>query len=325
MRRARLLAIVGPTAVGKSEVGVELARRLGGEIVSADSMQVYRGLDIGTGKLSVEERRGVPHHLLDVVDPEETYSVARYEREALSVIRGIHDRGRLPILVGGTGLYYRAVVRDYLFAGPGADPELRARLAREADREGTAALHRRLAEVDPRAAERIHPNDLRRIIRALEVYTLTGIPLSQQQRGEDESRFDLVAVGLTAPREVLYTRIDQRVDAMLARGLLGEVRSLVVRGLESWLTSVQALGYKEFLPYLRGEEDLETAVDRLKRETRRYAKRQLTWFRREPDLHWLDRASYPAIEALADVILGLTKYAWGSPEPGEPGRKVGEE
>ncbi|HHW14968.1 MAG TPA: tRNA (adenosine(37)-N6)-dimethylallyltransferase MiaA [Firmicutes bacterium] len=323
MPRGRLLAIVGPTAVGKSEVAVEVARIIDGEIVSADSMQVYRGLDIGTGKLSPAERGGVPHHLLDVVEPEETYSVARYEREALAAIAAIHRRGRVPLLVGGTGLYYRAVVRDYLFEGPGADPELRARLADEAQREGAPALHRRLAEIDPVAAGRIHPNDLRRIIRALEVYILSGVPLSQQQQGSEEPRFDLVAVGLTAPRGVLYARIERRVDAMLAKGLLAEVRTLVDRGLESWLTSIQALGYKEFLPYLRGEEDLATAVVRLKRETRRYAKRQLTWFRREPHVHWLDREAYPGTGNLVAAILRLAEQAWGTPGPGGRGREVG--
>lgn len=312
MAKRKLLAVVGPTAVGKSEVGVRLAEALGGEIVSADSMQVYRGLDIGTGKVTLEERRGIPHHLLDVVEPAETFSAAQYEKLALAAITGIRARGRLPILVGGTGLYYRVVVREYLFAGPGADPELRARLTGEARAEGSPALHRRLAGVDPVAASRLHPNDLRRIIRALEVYTLTGVPISAQQQASPEPRFDLVSVALTAPRENLYQRIDRRVEQMLARGLLAEVRALVARGLASWLTAVQALGYKEFFPYLRGEEELPAAVARLKQETRRYAKRQLTWFRREPGLRWLDRESCADESAAVERIVGWAKGEWGS-------------
>lgn len=304
--------MVGPTAVGKSDVGVLLAQMLGGEVVSADSMQVYRGLDIGTGKLPPHKRRGIPHHLIDVVDPEEKFSVAEYEELALCAIREIQGRGRLPVLVGGTGLYYRAVVRAYLFPGPGADPELRARLSAEAKISGPAALHRRLAAVDPPAAERIHPNDLRRIIRALEVHTLTGTPISALQTAPEDLRFDLVAIGLTAPREVLYRRIDARVDEMLSQGLLDEVRGLVDRGLESWLTSVQALGYKEFFPYLRGSEELGTAVDRLKQGTRRYAKRQMTWFRREREVRWLDRGERAGDETLAGEIAELAEGVWGS-------------
>ncbi|MGE5553155.1 MAG: tRNA (adenosine(37)-N6)-dimethylallyltransferase MiaA [Betaproteobacteria bacterium] len=311
-RKERLLAIVGPTAVGKSEVGVRLAQLVAGEIVSADSMQVYRGLDIGTGKLPPEERGGIPHHLIDVIEPEEPFSAAEYERLALAAIASIHERGRLPILVGGTGLYYRVVVRRYLFQGPGADPELRARLAAEAALHGPGELHRRLAAVDPIAAERIHPHDLRRIIRALEVYTLTGVPISAQQRVAAEPRFDLVSVGLTAPRDVLYERIERRVDQMMERGLLDEVRRLVKRGLESWLTSVQALGYKEFFPYLRGEEQLGASVERLKQETRRYAKRQMTWFRREPEVRWVSREGYPDDSALAAEIARWAEVVWHS-------------
>ncbi|MDI6871628.1 MAG: tRNA (adenosine(37)-N6)-dimethylallyltransferase MiaA [Bacillota bacterium] len=312
MPGGKLLAVVGPTAVGKSDVGVRLAQLLDGEVVSADSMQVYRGLDIGTGKLPPEERGGVPHHLIDVVEPEESFSAAEYERLALAAIAGIQERRRLPVLVGGTGLYYRVVVRRYLFAGPGADPELRARLAAEAAAHGPEELHRRLAVVDRLAAQRIHPHDLRRIIRALEVYTLTGVPISAQQNAPAEPRFDLVAIGLTAPRDVLYARIERRVDQMMQRGLLEEVRALVARGLESWLTSVQALGYKEFFPHLRGEEELSSAVTRLKQETRRYAKRQLTWFRREPEVRWVSREAYPDDGALAEQIAEWAEGVWRS-------------
>jgi tRNA dimethylallyltransferase len=302
--------------VGKSDVAVQVARLLGGEIISADSMQVYRGLDLGTGKLPPKQRGGIPHHLIDVVQPKQPFSVAEYERLALAAIAGVRERGRLPLLVGGTGLYYRAVVRRYLFRGPGADRDLRARFTAEAEAQGAEGLHRRLAAVDPAAAERIHPHDLRRIIRALEVHTLTGVPLSAQQNASAELRFNLFCCGLTAPRESLYARINRRVDRMMADGLLDEVRRLVAQGLVSWLTAVQALGYKEFFSYLRGEEDLETAVARLKRETRRYAKRQLTWFRREPEVQWLDRDTHPDDQALAEQIAAWAEGVWASsPKP----------
>jgi tRNA dimethylallyltransferase len=310
MTGGRLLAVVGPTGVGKSDLGVLLAERLGGEVVSADSMQVYRGLDIGTGKITLEERRGVTHHLLDVVDPEEPFSAAEYERLALAAVEAIRGRGRLPIVVGGTGLYYRVLVRQYLFAGPGADPALRAALGAEAEALGPETLHLRLAGVDPVAARRIHPRDLRRIIRALEVYTLTGVPLSSQQQAGEEPRFDLVTVGLTAPRDVLCRQIEARVDRMLADGLVDEVRGLRERGLESWLTAVQALGYKEFFPYLSGEEGLPEAVARLKQDTRRFAKRQLTWFRREKEVRWLDRSECSDPQRLVETIVGWTEGVW---------------
>lgn len=312
MARGKLLAVVGPTAIGKSEVALALAELFDGEVVSADSMQVYRGMDIGTGKLPPEERRGIPHHLIDVVDPQETFNVAEYQRRALAAIADIRGRGRLPLLVGGTGLYFRAVVREFLFPGPGSDPDLRAKLAAEAESLGSPELHRRLKDVDPVAAERIHPNDRRRIIRALEVYTLTGRPISEYQKARLEPRFDLLCVGLTASRESLYRRIEARVDKMVAMGLVDEVRQLVERGLESWLTAVQALGYKEFFPHLRGEEELATAVARLKQETRRYAKRQLTWFRREPDVQWLDRDAAGGDSAVAQRISALAEVVWGS-------------
>lgn len=316
-----MLAIVGPTGVGKSDVALRVAEVTGGEIVSADSMQVYRGLDIGTGKVLPGDRHGVPHHLLDLVDPETPFSVAQYEEVATGVIREIHTRGRLPILVGGTGLYYRSVVRPFQFPGAGPDPELRAKLTAEAGEAGTETLHRRLRDVDPTAAARIHPHDLRRIVRALEVYLQTGVPISAQQTASDEPRFTLLTVGLTAPREDLYARIEARVDSMLAAGLLDEVRRLVERGLAQWLTSVQALGYKEFLPHLRGDEPLAVAVERLKQETRRYAKRQLTWFRREPGVHWLERKADTSISELAEAVLELKSRSWAQePAAQEGGR-----
>jgi len=302
-RRPPLLVIVGPTAVGKSAVGMELARKLGGEIVSADSMQVYRGMDIGTAKPSQAERAEIPHHLIDVADPDEIFCVARYQEMAREAIRDIAARGRLPIMVGGTGLYVDAVVRGFLFPDEGRNSDIRRRLEGEAEVTGSPALHVRLAEVDPVAAERIHPNDLRRIVRALEVYEVTGMAISELQRKhEGESEFDTVIYGLRMARQALNKRIDDRVDIMVEQGLIDEVRSLMEHGYDPRYTAVQAIGYKEFALYLAGEESLEEAIDTLKRETRKYAKRQMTWFRRNPNIRWIDVECGRGPEDIADEI-----------------------
>ena len=283
-----MLAIVGPTACGKSSLALAVAEQLACEIISADSMQVYRGLDIGTAKPDATELALVPHHLVDVAEPDEDFSVARYQALGREAIACVEARGRLPVVVGGTALYVRALLRDYDFAMPGADPELRRELAREAAQHGQAQLRAELERVDARAAARIHPNDLRRTIRALEVWRLTGQPLSATWRS-GRLLYDALLVGIDLDREVLYRRIDARVDQMVRRGLVEEVRSLVARGFGSWLVSGQALGYKEIAEHLEGRATLEDAVARIKQATRNYAKRQLTWFRREPGLVWLRR------------------------------------
>lgn len=312
--KAPLLVVVGPTASGKSRLAVDLALALDGEVVSADSMQVYRGLDIGTGKVTREEMRGVPHHLVDVVDPETPFSVADYQALAIAAIGDVRERGRLPILAGGTGLYVRAVMREYLFPDPGADRELRETLKAEALRVGPEALHRRLAEVDATAARRIHPNDVKRVIRALEVHALTGQPISELQRTAScAERFDTLALGLTGDREAMYQRIEARIQQMLSEGLLSEVRDLLDRGLSDWLTSVQALGYKEFIPYFEGRANLEDSIERLKRDTRRYAKRQLTWFRREEGVSWLNVDEFRSWELVRGEALRITEGRWGNP------------
>lgn len=287
--RLPLVVICGPTATGKTETGILVARELGGEVVSADSMMVYRGMDIGTAKPTREERQGVPHHLIDIVDPDAAFSVALYQELAEKRIADIHARGRLPLLVGGTGLYIRAVVDRYRFvAAP--DPALRRRLAEEARAAGPDALHARLAAVDPVAAARIHPHNVRRVIRALEVYYRTGEPISRFQDldGYTAAKYRLWMFGLTMEREQLYRRIEERVDRMIEAGLVEEVRRLLERGYSRGLTSMQALGYKEIAAYLQGEVTLEEAVRLIKRNTRRFAKRQLTWFRRDPRIKWLD-------------------------------------
>lgn len=301
-----VLVIVGPTAVGKTELSIQVAKRVGGEIISADSMQIYRGLDIGTAKPTLEERQGVPHHLLDVVDPSEEFSVAEYQRMADEVLQDIARRNRIPILVGGTGLYVRAVLEGFVFEGEGKDPALRSHLQRLADKEGNKALYDRLQAVDPATAARLHPNDRRRIIRALEVYHTTGKPLSVhlQRQKHRPPKYPSVKFGLYRERAQLYERINRRVDKMMKAGLLGEVRRLLDQGLSDDSTAMQALGYKELVGYLRGEYDLEEAIRLLKRNTRRYAKRQYTWFRRDPEIMWINLGELD-VPTATDKILDI--------------------
>jgi tRNA dimethylallyltransferase len=301
-KRSPLLMIVGPTAVGKSAAAVECCLRLGGEVVCADSMQVYRHMDIGTAKPTPQERRDVPHHCLDLVEPDEEYSVARYRDDAAAAIADIIARGRLPVLCGGTGLYVKAVLYGLDLPIAAADWELRGRLEQEAQRTGPEALHERLRQVDPTAAARIHPHNVRRVVRALEVYITTGRPMSSYHRLDHTPRpnYNVLAFGLTRSRAELYRRIDARVDAMMQRGLLEEVRWLLDHGYSERLISMKGLGYAQLAAHLRGETDLDAAVYLVKRDTRHYARRQLTWFRAEPVLRWRDAAAGAA--ATADAI-----------------------
>jgi tRNA dimethylallyltransferase len=309
--RTRLIAIAGPTASGKSALALGVAERIGGEIVSADSMQVYRGLDIGTAKPSPEEMSSIPHHLVDVVDPHESFSVAAFQALARQAVAGIAARGRMPVVVGGTGLYLRAALHDYDFSAPGQDAGLRRQLRGQVAEapDGLARLHAELALIDPVAAARINPRDERRIIRALEVWRLTGRRISESW-GQPSPAYDALVVGLRIPRDLLYRRIDRRVDAMIEAGLVDEVRALVNRGYTRALVSGQALGYKEIVDYLLGRVSLPEAVSQIKQATRRYAKRQLSWFRTEPGLIWVDgpgERGGPAVEA----VLGLARDKWG--------------
>jgi tRNA dimethylallyltransferase len=299
-----LLLIVGPTATGKSALAVECCLRLGGEVVSADSMQVYRHMDIGTAKPTPEERKGVAHHCIDLVEPDEEYSVARYKGDAERAIADIHGRGKLPLLCGGTGLYVKAVLYGLDLPIAAADWDLRKRLEDEAQRLGAVGLHERLRQVDPQAAARIHPHNIRRVVRALEVFALTGRPMSSYHRLDQQPRaqYNLVAFGLNLPRAQLYRRIDARVEAMMQRGLLEEVRWLLDHGYSERLISMKGLGYRQAALHLRGEVDRDTAVYLIKRDTRHYARRQLTWFRAEPALRWLDLAAVGGPEAAADAI-----------------------
>jgi tRNA dimethylallyltransferase len=305
-----LLVLVGPTAVGKTAISVAVAKRLGAEIISGDSMQVYRGLDIGTAKIAPAEMEGVPHHMIDIKEPDEPFSVAEFQARVDDLVREIAGRGRLPMLVGGTGLYVRAVVMAYTFTEMEADPALRQRLAEEEARHGPGYLHRRLQAVDPAAAARLHPNDLRRIIRALEVWEQTGVRISETQRAwELEPRYDDLCIGLTMDRELLYRRIDQRVDAMLAAGWVEEVRRLLARYRPD-LQSMEAIGYRELILYLRGLLTWDEAVALIKRNTRRFAKRQFTWFRRDARIHWLDVTAPEARERAVEEIVRLAEGKW---------------
>lgn len=297
-----LLALVGPTASGKTEAAIAIAERLSAEIVSVDSMLVYRGMDVGTAKPSSEQRARVRHHLIDVAEPEEAFTVARYQALARDAIEGIQARGRRVLLAGGSGLYLRAVVDDLEL--PATDPAVRGRLESDAERVGALHLYERLAERDPAAAERIEPANVRRTVRALEVAELTGRPFSSFAAAWD--RYDperVRSAGVAMAREALVARVESRVGAMLERGLLDEVRTLVGRGLGGWLTASQAIGYAEFARHLAGELTLEDAVAGTIKRTKALARRQLAWFRRDPRVTWFE-AGPAGAGAIVDDIAG---------------------
>jgi tRNA dimethylallyltransferase len=289
--RERLLAIVGPTATGKSALAIAMAERFGGEVVSCDSTAVYRGFDIGTDKVPLEDQRGIPHHMVDVVDPTEEYSAARYAREAAAVIRAITARGRLPILAGGTGFYYRALTRG-LFEGPSRDEPLRRRLERVAAVKGSARLHRWLAQVDPPSAARIAANDLKRVVRALEVWILTGRPLTEHfaETASPLPDYDVVSVALRIPPEQTADRVARRVHAQFAQGLLDEMRGLLARGIPETALPFTGLVYRQALEHLHGVRDEAATRELIILENRKYSRRQLIWFRKEPNLRWIHAA-----------------------------------
>ncbi len=302
-----LLVVVGPTATGKTALAIALALRLDGEIVSADSRQVYQGMDVGTAKPSPEQRALVPHHLLDIITPDTPYTLTQYQADAQATIAAVHARGHLPLLVGGTGLYIRAVVDNLAIPKVPPQQDLRRALEEQATREGAAALHARLAALDPASAARIDPANVRRIVRALEVCIVTGQPFSALQ-GARPSPYRALLLGLTCERARLYERADRRVDAMIAAGLVDEVRSLVARGYDWHLPAMTSLGYGEIGGYLRGETSLEEAIARLKYHTHSYIRRQYSWFRPDSRIHWLD-CEAPDLEeqALALIRANLTR------------------
>lgn len=287
MGRIRVVSIVGPTAAGKSMIAMELARRLGGEIISADSMQVYRYMDIGTAKPSLKDRAEIPHHLIDVVLPDEDYNAARFRQDAIKAAELIESRGKRVIIAGGTGLYLRAFLSG-IFEGPGKDSLLRERLENEMAIHGRRYLYDKLSEVDPVSAKRIHPNHISRIMRALEVYYSTGRPISefQSEHGFTENRFEALKIGVIKTRNELYDAIEQRVRAMMRDGLLKETETLLSLGYGPGLKSMRSLGYKEMTGHIEGRLTLDDAVSELKKNTRNYAKRQITWFKKDKDVRW---------------------------------------
>ena len=300
----RMVAIGGPTATGKTALSVALAKEFGGEVVNADSMQIYRGLDIGTAKPTAEERQGIPHHLMDFLPPEAPYSVADFTAAAAPLIEQLNSAGKLPIVTGGTGLYITSLMKGTAFAPEKTDPAIRARLQTEADEQGSAALYARLQQIDPAYAKKLHPNNLPRVIRALELFEATGRRMSEQQRAAlaAEPPYRSLCICLTCrDRAELYRRIDRRVDSMLQNGVLEEAK-LVYDNRETYRTAAQAIGYKEFFPYFAGEMPLNDCANRLKQATRNYAKRQLTWFRHQADGVWLYVDEEPPAPRAAELV-----------------------
>lgn len=286
MKKIPVIAIAGPTASGKTALSVSLAKKLGGEIISADSMQVYRGMDIGTAKPTQEEMGGIVHHMIDIIDPDEDFSAAEFSKRAAAAAEDITGRGKIPILCGGTGLYMDSFLKDTDFLENDTSPEVRQRLIKEAEALGADEMHKRLYEVDPVSAQRIHKNNVRRVIRALEFYEMTNIPIShhQEETKKKESRYKPLYLMIDWDRSVLYERINKRADIMIENGLAGEVSGLLEKGYTRELTSMQGIGYKEMIAYLLGELSLSDAAEAIKQGTRRYAKRQLTWFGRNPSM-----------------------------------------
>ncbi|KZB84716.1 tRNA dimethylallyltransferase [Amycolatopsis regifaucium] len=296
----RPVAVVGPTATGKTALAVELALTLGGEVINADALQLYRGMDIGTAKATVEERRGVPHHLLDVLDVTETASVAAYQRDARQCVEELLDAGRVPILTGGSGLYIQAVLDELKF--PGTDPAVRARLTAEADEIGAAAMHARLTGLDPVAATAILPTNTRRIVRALEVIEITGEPFSANLPKPGPARYGTVMIGVDREPGELDARVDRRVEIMFEAGLVDEVRTLLGQGLRDGLTASRALGYRQVIAALDGDGDFAAAAQATAQATRRFVRRQRSWFRRDKRIEWFDGGS----DRLAERVLEVT-------------------
>ncbi|WP_246939711.1 tRNA (adenosine(37)-N6)-dimethylallyltransferase MiaA [Bacillus pinisoli] len=302
MSKEKLVVIIGPTAVGKTKLSIELAKKFNGEIISGDSMQIYRSMDIGTAKVKPSEMEGIIHHLINCKEPTEAYSAAEFQHDVRAVIHDITKRGKLPIIVGGTGLYIQSVIYDYHFSDRGSNEKVRQELEKEVELKGIEVLMDRLKILDPKSAEKIHPNNHRRVIRALEVYITTGKPMSDfMEEQEDELLYDLALIGLTLERELLYSRINQRVDQMVDEGLFQEVRSLYDKGIRD-VQSIQAIGYKELYQYFDGFISYEESIELLKRNSRRYAKRQLTWFRNKMDVNWFDLTNEAYEKKFTEII-----------------------
>ena len=303
--KKKLYIIAGPTAVGKSDLGVELALKIGGEVISADSMQVYKHMDIGTAKITADEMRGVPHHMIDIIEPTEPYHVFDFKNRAKAACEDIYSRGHVPIVVGGTGFYIQALLYDIDFSDKGGDESMRVSLQTIADEQGPEALHNILKELDPDTAASLHPNNVKRVIRAIEYARQNSDTIYEHNAKMREriSPFDFKYFVLNDDRKAVYDRIDRRVDRMIEAGLEDEVRSLVDMGCTADMTSMQGIGYKQMLMYISGEIDLTEAIRLIKRDSRHYAKRQITWFNRERDLIWIDRGKYPDTASICNKII----------------------
>lgn len=310
-KKKPMIILTGPTAVGKTDLSIQLAKAIGGEIISADSMQVYRHMDIGSAKVTPEEMDGVPHHLIDVLEPEEEFNVVVFQKLAKEALTGIYERGHIPIIVGGTGFYIQALLYDIDFTENDGDTAIRRELEKLAQTQGAGCLHQMLQEIDPESAAAIHQNNVKRVIRAIEFYRQTGkkISLHNEQEREKQSPYQFLYYVLDTDRKTLYERIDRRVDLMMEHGLVDEVKHLADMGCTRDMVSMQGLGYKEILDYLSGEIPLEEAVYILKRDTRHFAKRQITWFKRERDVRWLELEQFQndrkkVLEHILDEIEG---------------------
>ena len=310
-KKKPMIILTGPTAVGKTDLSIQLAKAIGGEIISADSMQVYRHMDIGSAKVTPEEMDGVCHHLIDVLEPEEEFNVVVFQKLAKEALTGIYERGHIPIIVGGTGFYIQALLYDIDFTENDGDTAIRRELEKLAQTQGAGCLHQMLQEIDPESAAAIHQNNVKRVIRAIEFYRQTGkkISLHNEQEREKQSPYQFLYYVLDTDRKTLYERIDRRVDLMMEHGLVDEVKHLADMGCTRDMVSMQGLGYKEILDYLSGEIPLEEAVYILKRDTRHFAKRQITWFKRERDVRWLELEQFQndrkkVLEHILDEIEG---------------------
>ncbi len=288
MSKPQIFCVVGPTASGKTAYAIRLAKELDGEVVSCDSMQIYRGMDIGTAKPTIAEMQGIPHHMIDIVDPDRNYSVAEFVEDAKRCIADILARGKTPILCGGTGLYVDSIINGISFSEDARDDVYRAELIQLAAEKGNLAVHELLRQADPKTAEQIHPNNLKRVVRALEIIKTSGKTKAEfDLAARQEPLYDATVYGMDRERDELYRRIEMRVDLMMEQGLLEEVQTLMAKGIPMTATAMQAIGYKELVAYLNASYTLEEAIEAIKRESRRYAKRQLTWFRRNPNIQWM--------------------------------------
>lgn len=301
-----MIILTGPTAAGKTELSIKLAKAAGGEIISADSMQVYKKMNIGTAKIMPEEMHGVPHYLVNELNPDEEFHVVRFQQMAKQAAEQIYKKGKIPIVVGGTGFYIQALLYDIDFSAEDADREYRDGLKDLAEKKGNGYLHRMLAEVDPESAQIIHENNTKRVIRALEFYEKTGTKISMhnEQERTRESHYNFVYFVLTHEREILYERINRRVDRMIEAGLIDEVRQLAGEGYTKNMVSMQGIGYKEVFDYLEGKQDLAETAERIKKDTRHFAKRQLTWFRREKEVIVINRQDYQNEDEILAFMLG---------------------